>query len=191
MTLDVEHSDPKRKPSVASRGRIQLILLSLILTSSVLMLAMTFRAWRILERINRPELYVSAVHVNQKSGPPLALVVNYVNAGRTIMRWLEFRVALFNTLDLKTSPTSLTVVRANPAPPRVMKSMIVEIKNPPKAVALCARWLDEFDTLSSSDWYFDAVEPLDPANSKPFVDAAAANRGIITAFRPCRADQPA
>jgi len=171
------------------RTNAQLLALVLTAVAAAGTLVLTFLTWRAVGRANQPELSLNAVYLSRGHGHPLALVVDYQNVGRTRMDWLEFKVVLINSFNLEVTPSAMTVVRPNPTPPGVIRSMVLELKNGPHALALCARWLNQRKALSSSQWYYVVAPAHADQTQRKYLDAVGNDLVTITNFQPCGASR--
>jgi hypothetical protein len=162
-------------------GRLQVIILLLLLATAAATLAISIRLWSLIDRASRPELSVNDVYLSPDRGVPLALVIEYQNAGRAPIRWLQILVVLLQG-DMRQT---LSVVRANPTPGGVTKVSVTEVKQAAQHIVLCARWLDERNDLSSSQWIYQ-LEPARPdSRIQRYVDPGPRERSAISESNPC------
>ena len=165
----------------------KLFLLITVFVSVLATLFLSYRMLRLVERTSRPELSINAVYTSQNHGHPLALVVDYKNIGRTTMQWLGIKIVGIAADFQSTLPAS-SVTLANPTTPGVEKSVITPIREPARALALCARWLDEHNVLSVSRWYY-TLEASNQASGR-YSPAPPQEHVFIDNLRACEGSFP-
>lgn len=145
---------------------------------------LAYHEWRALSMI-RPEFSINDVYVAPVPDHPLALVAEYQNVGKARMDWLDAKISLIDNGRIEDTQPSMTVVRANPTPAGAVRSIVLDVKSPPKAVAMCVRWLGPAKALASSQWYF----VVDPKNSSQgmtrYMEATGNDRVSMVNLQTC------
>jgi hypothetical protein len=130
-----------------------------------------------------PQLDVNNLSIVREPGQPLRLRIDYRNVGAQPTRWLEIDVVNVVPEYLSVEPSSKSVM-ANPIPPGISKTLTVPVNSAPKAVAICARWLDRYNTMSTWHWYFSLGK--DGNGTGSYVEPAPDYFAAIDRLNPCR-----
>jgi hypothetical protein len=162
-----------------------LLLLLLLLAVASVSLAISYGTWRLIDRMNRPELSINDVYINQNDNMPYTLVIAYQNVGRANIDWLEINVAMIG--NDRVVQKRIAIVRANPVPAGAAKMSVTDAPQVPPILALCVRWLDDRHALSSSQWYYGLDMPQRDPKVQRYTYLLQRERAIVTDLNPCAA----
>jgi hypothetical protein len=167
-----------------SPARLQLFLTLIVLLVSIAGFALCYHTNQLIRDINKPQFSVDQVYLSEAVAGEQDLVIDYQNVGRADMRWLGIALKLItgNVSDGET----INVVLGNPFEAGVSKQSVNKLTVPATPfLAVCARWLDGREILSTSEWYYS----LSPHQYEPkvqrYVDASARERALMRDLHPC------
>lgn len=167
-----------------SPKRLELIILLVVLIVSLASLAVSYHASQLIQGINKPQLSVNKVYMSGVVDGEQDLVVDFQNVGRANMQWLG--LALKPVTGNLSVEETINVVLGNPFEAGVSKQSVNKFTLPVSPfLVVCARWLDEREALSTSEWYYS----LSPHQYEPkvqrYVDAAPSERALLKDLHAC------
>jgi hypothetical protein len=167
------------------RARWPQLVIVLLLAISCLSFAISYRTWRLIEQMNRPELSINQVYLRVGENGQQSLVVDYQNVGHAKIDWFEIAINLV-TNNISVQQT-ISVVRANPFLAGVSGEAVIKLVQSAPMLALCARWLGDDHQLSAAQWYYR----LDTEHQEPsilrYADVPTRERAFIDDLNPCQA----
>jgi hypothetical protein len=168
--------------------RVQLALTLAVMVGLIVEIAVSYRTNQLIEGFNKPELSINKVYLSELGNGELDLVMEYQNVGRARMRWLGIALKLIkNDSSGMSVEETIDVVLGNPFLPGVGEQTANKLTQPATPLlALCGRWLDDREVLSTSEWYYSlASQQLEP-KIRRYVDADAEERAQMKDLNACR-----
>jgi len=163
----------------------ELPLILAILVVSIVGLAVSFQTNQLVRAINKPQFSVNRVYLSEAVNGEQNLVIEYQNVGGAQMQWLGISLKLISN-NISVAET-INVVFGNSVEPGVKKQTVNKLTQPaPQLLILCARWLDDREVLSTSEWYYSISPQQYEPKVRRYVDAGARERAQMKDMNACR-----